>query len=410
MRISRAVAAALALAIIPGCAGDGPDARTVVRFLEAPDAGGGWAEIVARFETVHPEIDVELIEGPASTNTREEMYTAGFLAADSAYDAIYMDVVWVPKFASHGWLRALDDLLTAEERRRFLPGDIQASIYDGRLYRVPMQADAGMLYYRTDLVSEAPETFEDLVAVARRVQAPPGLWGLVFQGLQYEGLVCTFLEVLWGHGGDVLDPQGRVILDRPEAILALEWMTGVVQDIAPEGVTTYQEEEARHAFQEGRAVFMRNWPYAWTKLQEAGSPVKGKVGIAPMVRRGTARSAATLGGWGFGIAATSPNPEATWAFIEFATRAEQQKILHFRNGRIPTRVALFEDPQILRESPHYTRLFEILRAARPRPVHPMYAEISAVLQAHLSAALVGATPPDAALREAADRIRAMIGS
>ena len=187
-------------------------------------------------------------------------------------------------------------------------------------------------------------------------------------------------------------------------------MSGLVREIAPEGVTTYQEEEARQAFQEGRAVFMRNWPYAWTKLQEDGSPVRGKVGIAPMVRARAGQSAATLGGWGFGISATARHPEAAWAFIEFAARPEQQKILHLSNGRIPTRRALFEDAEILQRSPHYAQLYEILLAARPRPVHPRYAEISATLQAHVSAALVGTETPDAALRQAAARIRTIIGS
>ncbi|MBI3098130.1 MAG: ABC transporter substrate-binding protein [Planctomycetes bacterium] len=407
----------LAVACLPagGCGkddsrGGGPaKGKTVVRFLEGPDNGGGWKEIVSRFEAAHPEIDVELVEGPASTNTREEMYTASFLSGDSTYDVICMDIIWVPKLAAQGWLLPLDDRLPPNEREKFLPGDIQGSIYEGRIYRVPMRSDAGMLYYRSDVVTTPPETFEDLVRLSREHQKPPGMWGFVFQAKQYEGLVCNFLEVLWGHGGDVFDGTGRVILDGPEAVRALTWMCGLVRDVSPEGVTTYQEEESRHVFHEGHALFMRNWPYAWTKAQEEGSPIRGKVGIVPMVHAPGKSSAATLGGWGFGIAKSAKNPDAAWKFISFATAEAQQKTLHLRNGAIPTRRSLFQDPEVLAESPHYPDLYKVLLAARPRPVHPRYPEISDAIQRHVSAALVGREAVEEALKHTAAEIRKIVG-
>lgn len=397
------LAAIVALAACGGAGGG----RPVIRFLEAPDTGGGWHEIVEAFEAANPDVDVELVEGPPSTNTREEMYAAAFLAG-AAYDVIYMDVPWVPKFAARGWLRPLDDLLPPDARDVFLPGDVAGSLYQGRLYRVPMQADAGMLYYRTDLVDRPPETFADLVALARRAQQPPDRWGYVFQGLQYEGLAANFLEVLWGHGGEVFDESGRVVLDRPASVAALTWMAGLVGAVAPRGVTAYQEEEARQAFQEGRAVFMRNWPYAWTPLQADESPVRGRVGLARLPHAPGVSGAAALGGWGFGIAASTPHPDAAWRFVAFATAGAQQKTLHLRNGRIPTQRALFDDAEILARSPHYPQLLDVLLTARPRPVHPRYAEISDALQRHVSAALVGRETPADAVRSAAEAIRRII--
>lgn len=406
--LTLAVGAALAAATAAGGCGK-KDARPAVRFLEGPDSGGGWKEILARFKAVHPEIDVELVEGPAATNTREDMYATALLSGDTTYDVVYMDVIWVPKFAAQGWLLPLDERLPPAEREKFLPGDMRGSTWEGRVYRVPMQSDAGMLYYRTDLLAEPPETFDALVESAGRLQQPPGLWGFVFQGRQYEGLVCGFLEILWGHGGDVLDAQGRVVLDSPEGVQALTWMAGLVKRIAPEGVATYQEEEARHVFQEGHAVFMRNWPYAWTLAQAVDSPVRGKVGICPMVHAQGRASAATLGGWGFGIAKKARHPDAAWTFLSFATQPEQMKLLHFKNGAIPARRELFKDPEIVAKSPHYPDLYRVLLAARPRPVHPAYARISDALQVHVSAALVGTETPEAAIRAAAERIREAVG-
>ncbi len=137
--------------------------------------------------------------------------------------------------------------------------------------------------------------------------------------------------------------------------------------------------------------------------------MRGKVGICPLPHEPGVTGAATLGGWGFGIAAATPHPDAAWTFIRFATSAAEQKVLHFRNGRIPTRRALFADPDILRESPYYTQLYGILLTARPRPITPRYAEISDALQVHLSAALVGRERPAAALHAAADRLREIVG-
>lgn len=399
----------MALALVLLCACHRGDGRTLVRFIDGPDNGGGWKEIIARFEAAHPDVDVELVEGPASTNTREDMYSTEFMSGGTSYDLVYMDIIWVPKFAAQGWLRPLDDLLPASEREKFLPGDIQGSIYDRKLFRVPMRSDAGMLYYRSDLISKPPETFEELVALAKQHQKGQERWGFVFQGKQYEGLVCNFLEVLWGHGGDVFDASGAVIVDRPEAIRALEWMKSTIGTIAPPGVTTYQEEESRHVFHEGRAVFMRNWPYAWTLSQKEGSPIRGKVSIVPMVHAPGEKSAATLGGWGFGIAKNAKHPEAAWKFIQFATQPEQQKVLHFKNGAIPTRRSVFQDPEVLKANPHYERLYTVLLAARPRPVHPKYAQISDALQVHVSAALVGRETPEQALRQAAEKIRKTVG-
>ena len=409
--LTKAVRAALIGVVAAGFFGGcgTKDARPGIRLLTGPDSGGGFKEIIRQFEAARPDLRVELVEGPAATNTREDMYAASFMAQDGAYDVVFMDVIWVPKFAAAGWILPLDDRFPAEERADFLPGDISGSIYQTKIYRVPMQSDAGMLYYRKDLLDAEkrvpPRTVEELAELARALQSPPDRWGLVFQGQQYEGLVCAFLEVLWGFGGDVIDAEGRVTLDSPESVRALEWLAGLPTRLAPPGVTTYQEEECRQMFQDGRAVFMRNWPYAWTLCQKEGSPVRGKIGIVPMVHAAGKTSAATLGGWGYGISAYSKHPGAAWSFIEFATQAAQQKVFHFRTGAIPTRKSLFDDADILKGSPHFKELYTVLLAARPRPVHPRYSRISDILQRHVSAALVGQLTPEKAIQDAAEKIR-----
>ncbi|MEK7288084.1 MAG: extracellular solute-binding protein, partial [Elusimicrobiota bacterium] len=169
---------------------------TVVRYLANPDVGGFSKEIIKDFEAKNSDIRVEMVEGPSATNTREDMYAASFMAKEETYDLVYMDVAWLPKFAAQGWLSPLDDLFAKEDQDEFLPGDIAGSRYQGRIYRLPIQSDGGMLYYRKDLLAakgiEPPATWDELVAAAKKIQSPPELCGLVFQGKQYEGLVCVF--------------------------------------------------------------------------------------------------------------------------------------------------------------------------------------------------------------------------
>ncbi|MHC4664205.1 MAG: ABC transporter substrate-binding protein [Planctomycetota bacterium] len=419
MKLMQIIIFLLAVAMaFTGCTGDDekPTGKTKLAILIAPDQGGGWKAVADAFMEKNPGISVELREGPASTDERENMYTTSFMAEDAVYDLVYMDIIWVPKLASKSWLEPLDENFPAAQREKFLPGDIAGSVYNAKIYRVPMQSDAGMLYYRKDLLEKAglkpPETFDELLTHANKIQSPPDMWGFVFQGMQYEGLVCNFLEILWGHGADVIDSNGKVVLDSPEGTAALSWLVKAVRadKICPPGVTTYQEEESRNIFHEGRAVFMRNWPYAWGKAQEEGSKIKDKIGIIPMVHAPGKKSAATLGGWGLGISAHSRNKEAAWKFIEFATSAKMQKLFHEKKSVIPTRKSLFSDKGILEKNPHYGELYKVLLAARPRPVHPRYAEISDVMQLHVSSALVGKETPQEAVKKMAEEIKAKLES
>ena len=271
-----------------------------------------------------------------------------------------------------------------------------------------------MLFYRKDLLEskriKPPRTWAQLVAAAKALQTKDRA-GFVFQGKQYEGLVCDFLELVWGFGGELIDARGRVRIAEPPAVRALQALVDAIRvdKIAPEAVLTYQEEEARAAFQEGHAVFMRNWPYAWNLMQKKGSPVRGKVGMIPMVSGGPRlKGAATLGGWGFGVSAFSRHPAEAWQLAEFFGSPESQKLAFVRGGILPTRKALFSDPDVLKLNPAMKDLFVVLSLARPRPPDPRWARISDTLQLHVSAALTGSESAPDALKAAAAAIRPVV--
>jgi len=405
------------LAVLPGCAprDEATSGSPTLRVMLPPSERRFWEPIATAFEAGHPGVRVVLIEGPQSTDLRENLYTASLLARDPTFDLVYMDVTWTAKFAAAGWLRPLDAWATPGAREAFLPAAWEAGEYRGRLYRVPVRTDVGLLYYRRDLLEQAgiepPRTFDELVRAARELQDPPGRWGYVWQGRQYEGLVCDYLEVLTGFGGFWVDPAtGDVGLDRPEATAALAFLAACVREdrISPPGVTTYQEEESRRLLQDGRAVFLRNWPYAWRLAQAEDSPMRGRLGVLPMVHAASGRSSGTLGGWGLGISAYCRDPETAADFIRTATSLESQRLLCGPTGYAPARREAYDDPELLAVNPFLRELRALHENAVLRPALPRYALASDILQRHLSAALAGTTEPAEALRRAARETRAML--
>ncbi len=391
--------ASLALAVLLAYSfrGPGSGGGAGLTVLMEPDGTGTWQALVDQFNRESAGLPVVLIEGPTSTDTREDMYSTSFLAGEAGFDIVYMDVSWVAKFAAAGWLADLSGRISEEDRRAFLAADLEGGTYQGKLYRMPALTDAGVLFYRKDLVPQPPQTFDELVRDARAEQTADR-WGYLWQGKQYEGLVTVFLEVLWGYGGEWIDAGSRqVLLDSPEALRAVEFLRDSVGTISPPAVTTYAEEDTRSIFTNGRAVFMRNWPYVWILARQSDAPIRDQIAMAPMVHAPGKQSASTLGGWGFAISRFCPDPDRAWAFIEWITRPAQLRELQERQGRIPARREMVP-PEFL----------PILETARPRPAIPEYAAASDILQRWLSAALTGGASPEEALRQAAEETRRLL--
>jgi multiple sugar transport system substrate-binding protein len=385
-----------------------PARAVTLRMIGPEDVGGAWGEVIKRFQDRNPAIRIHYISGPWSTDERQNMYIRSFLSGDPI-ELVYMDVIWTAKFAEAGWLMPLDKWYTKQMQEEFLPGAVAAGQYQGISYRVPVRGDVGMLYYRKDLVPKPPRTWGEFELICQQQPRSPDQSCIVFQGMQYEGLVCDFLEYLWGTGGEVIDAGGTVVLDSPQAREALRFMRRLIDEgWAPRAVLTYQEQHSLNAFAEGKSLFMRNWPYAWTILNRKDSPLRGKVGIVPFIHKEGHESAGTLGGWGLGIASGIEHPEEAWRFVAFATSPEAQRILHLGRGAVPARKALFADPVILQASPHYKNLYAIVMRARPRPVHPDYPRISDTLQKHVSAVLAGVETPEEAVHIMARTIEGIV--
>ncbi|MEG4516703.1 MULTISPECIES: ABC transporter substrate-binding protein [unclassified Microcoleus] len=376
-----------------------------------------WRPFVKEFEQKNPDIRINLIEGPFDTNLIENLYTSAFLLGESPYDIINMDIVWVPKFAAAGWVSDLTDRIAPEQLSKFIQGNVEGGRYRGKLYRIPHASDAGMLYYRKDILEQAkipaPKTFEEMVKISQNLQKQgKATWGYLWQGKQYEGVSAMFVEVLSGFGGFWANPETfEVGLDKPEAIKAVEFLKNTIASgISPPGVTTYGEEETRLLFQNGKALFLRNWPYVWKLANAEGSNVRGKIAIEPMLSSTGKTGGSCLGGWGWGIAKTSKHPEQAWKAIQYLTSEETQRKFILETGLIPSYKSLFTNKEIVAKYPHYPQLLKVVERPALRPPLAQYAQASDILQRYLSSAFTGRMSAEQAMKAAASETRNLLGS
>ena len=374
-------------------------------LMPAPFADA-TAELVRAFNKEHKgRIHLDVIRGPLETESISDLAISSLLLGDTPFDGLLMDVTWVSKYAKAGWLAPLDSYFTEQDFASLAPGASEGNHAEGALQRWPLTSDIGLLYWRTDLMDEPPRTPQDLETISTRLQNSGQVpFGYVWQGRQYEGLSCVFLEMIDGFGGDWYEPQtGAIGLDQPPGTAAASWLQQLIATgISPRAVTNYSESESLQSFKSGESAFMRNWPYAWAELQKDDSPVKGKVGITSMVSETNQRPAATIGSWGLSLLKGSEHPQSTIEAIKYLTNEQSQRYLFTNFGYTPTQAALFEDEQLTNAYPSLVAIGEALPYARPRPQTPLYAQMSDVLQRNLSSTLTGVTQPPAAMNQAQD--------
>ncbi|RAI03414.1 ABC transporter substrate-binding protein [Acuticoccus sediminis] len=319
--------------------------------------------------------DVKIVSTPNSATERLALYQQILSARGSDIDVYQIDVIWPGLLGDH--LVDLAPLMGGAEAQNF-PSLIEAATVDGELKAMPWFADAGLLYYRADLLAaygaEPPATWDELTETARtvmdgeRAAGNRDMWGFVFQGRAYEGLFCNALEWIDSYGGGtVVDETGAVTVDNPEAAAALTTAAGWVDTITPKGVLNYAEEESRGVFQSGQAVFMRNWPYAYALANAPESQVAGKVEVVPLPHGPEGHPTGTLGGQLLAVSRYSNHPELAADLVRYLTSQEVQKRRALEGGFNPTIEALYDDPDLKAKLPYLEAMAETFAHAVARP-------------------------------------------
>jgi multiple sugar transport system substrate-binding protein len=417
LKLGGAGLAGAALLGTAGCGG-GQSGSNDVLLSWADDRTGVLPKLIDKFNKQSKDFKINYRKMPIDTGQYFDKIRTEFQAGGGDIDVIIGDVIWPAQFAANGWVADLTDRFTDADE--FLPGPMQAATYEDKIYAVPWYTDAGLLYYRQDLLEKAgysgpPATWDELQEMANKIKQDEGTPnGFVFQGAEYEGGVCNGLEYIRTHGGDVLDPDdpSKVIIDSPGSVAGLAtWRSMVESGVAPQAVLQYKEDESMAPFLNDEAVFIRNWPFLYALFGTPDYPkVKPEqVGIAPIpVAERGGRSYSTLGGWNFLINAASDKQDQAWEVIRFMTAPEQLITNAKLGSKLPTRQSLYEEPEVTDNVP-VARLGKeaIIQNSTPRPVSPFYSDISLELAAGFNATLSGDTSPDVTVKTLQEELQSI---
>jgi multiple sugar transport system substrate-binding protein len=421
LKVGGAGLAGAALLGAAGCGGsEQSGGATEIYFTSAPDESGTTEKLINMFNDKNKgKYKVIFRQGNADTGQRFDKLRTQMQAGGEDIDVILGDVIWTAQLAESGWISDLSDRFVESQQREFLPGSVEAITYKGKAFGMPWFTDTGLLYYRKDLLEKSgfdgpPKTWNELKQMTRKVRQDSGLeFGFVFQGARYEGGVCDGMEFIWTHGGEVLDPQDptKVLIDSPETIAGLATERSMITDgISPDGVTVYKEDESAGAFLNGDAVFLRNWPYVYALVGTPDYPKlkPDQIGVSELPSADGKPGNGTVGDQPFYISSTSKDPDAAWKFIQFLTAPEQQKLRAVEGAYLPTRTALYDDPEIQEKVPVVYLAKEALQHTRPRPVSPYYSDMSLEMAEQFNASLSGDIPPEEAARTLKEQLETFI--
>jgi multiple sugar transport system substrate-binding protein len=424
-KISKVISTSLALSLVLAACSDkeeggntseNKDEKVKIVYAFGKDDTPGTQSIIDAFEKENPNIDIVPKEMPADTGKQHDAYVTAFNANSDEIDVFELDVIWPAEFAQAGFLMPLDRFIEKDgvDLDAYNQGALSASKFKGKQWALPKFIDAGMLFYRTDVVGEGevPKTWDELLAKAKETKGKGGTeFGYLMQAKQYEGLVCNAVEFVASYGGEFIDENGEVKINSPEAIKGISKLVEIVNsDVVPQNVTTFAEPESHTSFINGQSVLIRNWPYQYAIANdESQSKIVGKVGVAPLPA-GDAGSAAALGGWMAGINKNTKNPEEAWKFLSFLAGEKGQKIDAIKGGHAPTILSLYEDKEVLEANPYFKEegFVNALEAAVSRPVAPNYPEISDIIQVQISKAIAKEITPEEAAKNMQDQISAKL--
>ena len=380
------------------CGASAPEIEHCMKHAEA------WAK-----KTGHT---VRNFTQPANATAALAVYRQLFAARSGDIDIIRVDIIWPGILKDH--LLDLKPYSLGQEAEHF-PAIVANNTIGGRLLGMPWYTDTGLLFYRTDLLQKyrrpPPTTWDEMATTAAIVQAGEraagagDFQGFVFQAKSSESLTCNAIEWIASFGGGrLVDDQGAITINNPQAARALATAARWVGTISSVGVLNYAEEDARGVFQNGQALFMRNWPYAWSLAQSPDSLVRGKVGVSALPRGDGpgARHAGTLGGWQLAVSKYSKHPEVAADLVMHMASAAVQKDRAIRGSFNPTRPALYKDPEVIAANSFMASLLGTFEESVARPSGQAglkYPSVSLALSNAAHDVLGRKATPEAAVRK-----------
>ena len=382
----------------------GLDGRGPITYVQGKDNSGVWRPLIDKWNAEHPDEKVTFKEQTDEADQQHDDLLRNFEAKNSDYDVASVDLVWTAEFAAKGFLQPLEGDL-AIKTDGLLKSTVDSGQYNGTQYAAPQTSDGGMLYYRSDLVKTPPKTWDEMMGMCD-IAKKNNMECYAGQFQKYEGLTVNASEAINGAGGAIVGEDGKTPeVDSPEAAKGLGNLVQAYKDgnIARQGIT-YTEEEGRIAFQAGKVLFLRNWPYVYGLANtEASSKVKGKFDVAPLPGADGV-GASTLGGHNMAIGAYSKNKATAIDFINFVLEEEQQKFLLEKGSLAPAQESLYSDEALVKKFGYLPTLKTSIENAIPRPITPFYPAVTKAIQDNAYAAIKGSKSVEDALKDMSSAI------
>ncbi|ONI87439.1 hypothetical protein ALI144C_08555 [Actinosynnema sp. ALI-1.44] len=346
--------------------------------------GGQRQELVNQWNKTHPDHPARIEELALGADDQYSEMVARAQGPARKPDIYNLDAAWTAEFAERDYIAELDE--PAADTSGFMANPLRTCWHEGKLWALPFNTDAGLLYHRHPDV-KAPSTWKDIVNETRRLMGGPHdsrlVAGYTAQLADYEGLVVNGFEAIWDEGGEVVDENGKVVIDSPQARAGLLRLAdGLRSDANPRVIMQeardQDETASMNAFAEGKVAFMRNWPVAYRNLDSLTSDDANQTAFFKVV---PLPGPSVLGGQNLAVSSKSERPRAARALIEFLTGPRSQQILFERGGFAATRDVVYEDAEVRHRRPYAEALRDTINRAKLRPVSPCYVRFAEAFRA-----------------------------
>lgn len=365
-------------------------------------------------------ITMEIVEFPYD-QLFEKLVTT-FQANGSSFDLAMMDDPWMPKFGTLGALQPLDQLGFSRD------SDIPSIVYDvgtwppphgpvppseqgkaQHLYGITIVGNVEMFMYRKDL-SDAPKSWDDVLANAQKFNKPGSLVGYVIRGKATNPVSSDSLPILWSFGGNIFDDSWKVKLDSTESIDAVTFLTRRLKAFAESGAENTDAADRSRLMAIGHAYQSTVWPGEITGIVEdpSVSQVKGKVAYIPIPQGPSGKGLGMMGNWLLGIPKGSKNGQAAADFIKWLIKPDNMRN-YVANGGIPTRTSILNDSSLTTANPYFPALAQSLQAGPNwRPRTDQWNAVETVYGTQMNKTVAGLATPKDAMTAAADQIRTLM--
>lgn len=389
-----AVAALLGAAALTGgsCGRGSEDPNKLVIWEQMdPEERARFDSTLARFRAQHPEVTIEHL--PFDTEQlRNQFQTAA--ASGGGPDLVFGPSDQVGPLSLLKLIRPLDTTMPPGFFDRFIPAALDT--LDGHIYAAPDQVGNHLtLCYNRALVPQAPETFEEFLAAARRAGRSEGtgtVYGFAFNQNEPYWLV----PYLGGFGGWVMDAEHRPTLDTPAMAEALQFLRDLKDKykVMPRE-SDYQVTET--LFKEGRAAMIVNGPWSWSGYRKAGIDL----GVAPIFKMPNGEWAKPMtASKGYSINVNVPEAKLPLVIelVTFLTSTESQLYQAIELGILPSDRAAYDDSVIV-DDPAMTASRRAFELGRRMPVVPEMRVIWDAMRPGMQDALNGTKAPAQAARD-----------